>query len=176
MLDIFSPDLYVSNIYELEVSYFVNKNITGILIDLDNTLLPWDSYNIGQKQINWVRQFKMHEISVCMISNNKAERVDRCAKILEIPAVTRPMKPSRNAFLKGLKILGTTPEQTAAIGDQIFTDIFGAKRVGIHAVLVKPLSDKEFFFTKLMRKLERYVLRKLEKTYGGISDGIADNK
>ena len=174
---IYFPDLYVSNIYELEVSYFVNKNITGILIDLDNTLLPWDSYKIGQKQINWVRQFKMHEISVCMISNNKAERVNRCSKILEIPAVTGgPMKPSKIAFLKGLKILGTNPEQTAAIGDQIFTDVFGAKRVGIHSVLVKPLNDKEFFFTKLMRKLEHYVLKKIEKTHGGISDGIADNK
>ncbi|NLC63159.1 MAG: YqeG family HAD IIIA-type phosphatase [Thermoanaerobacterales bacterium] len=161
MFQIFLPDLYVNDIYQLKVSYFINRNIKGILIDLDNTLLPWDSYNLNQGHKEWIEQFRLNGISVCIISNNKSDRVNKCARILNIPAVSGPLKPSKSAFLKGLKILGTTPEQTASIGDQIFTDVFGAKRMGIHAILVKPLSKKEFFVTRLMRKIERYVLKKI---------------
>jgi len=163
MLKLFCPDRYVNDIYELDLEYFKEKNIKGILIDLDNTLLPWDSFAVDEHLRNWIANYKLAGISFCIISNNKPRRIKRCAAKLSIPAVSGSFKPSKRAFKKGLSILNTAPENTAVIGDQVFTDIFGGKRMGLVAILVRPISDSELWWTKLMRKFERMLLNKLRK-------------
>ncbi|HHY42006.1 MAG TPA: YqeG family HAD IIIA-type phosphatase [Thermoanaerobacterales bacterium] len=162
MLNLFCPDLYIKDIYELDLNLIKQKSIKGILIDLDNTLLPWDSKCIEDKMISWTKQCLNEGLSLCIISNNKYDRIKYCSELLEIPAVFGSLKPFKAAFKKGMDILGTQPEQTAVVGDQIFTDIFGAKRMGLYAILVKPLSDREFYWTRVMRILERRLLKILE--------------
>jgi len=162
MLNLFCPDLYVESIYELDLHFLKEKNIKGILVDLDNTLLPWNSISIEDKLIYWTQSCLKKGFSLCIISNNKYNRIKGCSKLLGIPAVIGPLKPCKIAFKKGLDILGTQPEETAVIGDQIFTDVFGAKLMGMYAILVKPISSREFFWTRIMRFLERRVLKILE--------------
>lgn len=163
MLKLFCPDLYVKDIYSLDLKFFKQKNIKGLLLDLDNTLLPWNSYYVNSKLKNWVVNCKREDISLCMISNNRSSRINRCSKSLGIPAVTGAVKPRKKAFKKGLKILGTKCEETAVIGDQIFTDILGANRMGLFAILVKPISKNELIWTKIMRFLERILLKKMKR-------------
>lgn len=163
MLKLFCPDLYIKDIYSLDLNLLKQKNIKGLLLDLDNTLLPWDSYHINSKLKNWIVNCKKEDISLCMISNNCSSRIKRCAKGLGIPAVTGAVKPRKKAFKNGLKILETGLEETAVIGDQIFTDILGAKRMGLFAILVEPMSKNEFIWTKIMRFLERILLDKMKK-------------
>lgn len=163
MLKLFCPDLYIENIYKLNLNYLKQKKIRGILIDIDNTLLPWNSADIDDKLINWVNLCKEEGFLLCIISNNTASRIRVCANKLGIPAVSGCYKPLKRAFKEGLNILGTKPEETAAIGDQIFTDILGAKRSGLFAILVKPIDDKEFFGTKIIRKFEGLILKYMER-------------
>ncbi|HHY71229.1 MAG TPA: YqeG family HAD IIIA-type phosphatase [Thermoanaerobacterales bacterium] len=158
MFKLFCPDLYIESIYKLDLDYMKKKNIEGILIDLDNTLLPWDSIYIEDRLMSWINHCIKQGFSFCIISNNKYNRTKHCAERLGIPAVSRSLKPCKKAFKKGLDILGTRPEQTAVLGDQIFTDILGAKRMGLFAILVKPISRRELYWTKIMRKLERKIL------------------
>ena len=162
MLKLLCPDIYISSIYDMDFEYLQKKNIKGILIDLDNTLLPWNGIKVDTDVMEWINALKRRGFSICIVSNNKARRIKKCAKMLDIPAVWGHFKPFRKAFIKGMSILGTTPDQTVVVGDQIFTDIFGAKRMGILAILVKPISDQELLWTKLVRKLELRVLHKLE--------------
>ncbi|NLU11414.1 MAG: YqeG family HAD IIIA-type phosphatase [Tepidanaerobacter acetatoxydans] len=162
MLKLFCPDLYIENIYKLDLQYIKRKNIKGILIDLDNTLLPWDSVYIEDRLMSWIQQCREEGISLCIISNNKYGRIKHCAEQLGIPAVFGSFKPFKKVFKRGLDILGTQAEQTAVLGDQIFTDILGAKRMGLFAILVKPINDKEFYWTKIIRKLENLLLKIME--------------
>lgn len=162
MLKFFCPDLYIENIYKLDLNYIKKKSIKGILIDLDNTLLPWDSMCIEDKLKSWTKYCLKEGISLCIISNNRYNRIKYCSELLGIPAVFGSLKPCKRAFKKGMDILGTLPEQTAVLGDQIFTDIFGAKRMGLYAILVKPISRRELYWTRIMRILEQRLLKILE--------------
>ncbi|MGI5859098.1 MAG: YqeG family HAD IIIA-type phosphatase [Tepidanaerobacteraceae bacterium] len=159
MLKLFCPDLYIENIYKLDLHYIKKKNIKGILIDIDNTILPWNSSYIEDRLVKWVNNCLEQGFSLCIISNNKYHRIQYCAESLGIPAVSGSLKPFKKAFKKGLDILGTRPEQTAILGDQIFTDILGAKRMGLFAILVQPISSRELFWTRIMRGLERQLLK-----------------
>lgn len=163
MIELFSPDLYVRDIYGINLEYIKNRNIKGLLVDLDNTLLAWDSFEADERLMSWIEACKAKGFSLCIVSNNKRSRINHCAKILDIPAVVRAIKPRKKAFLKGMEILGTLPKETAVIGDQIFTDILGAKRMGLYAILVRPISNNEFIFTKLVRKLEAVILKKIRE-------------
>lgn len=159
MLRLLRPDLYLDSIYSLDFEFLEQNNIKGLLIDLDNTLLPWDCLNISKKLKAWIENCKARGLSLCIVSNNRARRINECARQLEIPAVIGAIKPSKKAFLKGLDILGIKKSQAAVIGDQIFTDVLGAKRMGMLAILVKPVSKKEFIWTKLMRGVESIILK-----------------
>lgn len=163
MLKLFCPDIFIDDIYQLDLEIIKKKNKKGILIDLDNTLLPWDSFTIEERLKKWIDECKQAGFSLCILSNNKAHRINRCAKELGIPAALGSLKPRKKAFKNGLSILGTTPEQTVIIGDQIFTDVLGGKRMGILTILVRPISSRELWWTKLMRKVERILLNKLVK-------------
>lgn len=163
MLNLFCPDLYIKNIYSLDLDILLKKNIKGLLVDLDNTLMPWNSYHVNDKLQDWVNSFLEHGISLCIISNNRYSRIKHCADKLGLPAVTKAMKPRKRAFMKGLEILGTDPTQTAIIGDQIFTDIFGANRMGLFTILVEPISENEFVGTKILRFIEQILLKKMKE-------------
>ncbi len=162
MLKLFCPDLFIQDIYELDLNHIKKNSIKGILVDLDNTLLPWDSMYIEDKLIDWTKRCLNEGFSLCIISNNRYDRIKYCSEHLGIPAVFGSFKPCKSAFKKGMDILGTQPKETAVLGDQIFTDIFGAKRMGLYAILVKPLSSRELYWTKIMRVLERRLLKILE--------------
>ena len=78
-------------------------------------------------------------------------------------------KPSTGNYRKACEIMHTDEKTTIFIGDQLFTDVWGAKRTGIHSILVKPIHPKEEIQIVLKRYLEKIVLhfykkkRKLDK-------------
>jgi hypothetical protein len=100
---------------------------------------------------------------MCIVSNNKKNRVKSFANELSIPFIHKAVKPRKKAFLKGIKLLGTEIFNTAVIGDQILTDILGGNRLGFYTVLVIPMSSKELWWTRLMRKVERVIINMLIK-------------
>ncbi|HHW74588.1 MAG TPA: HAD hydrolase-like protein, partial [Firmicutes bacterium] len=73
------------------------------------------------------------------------------------------VKPRRRAFRKALQILDLTASETAVVGDQIFTDVLGGNRLGLYTILVTPINDKEFIWTRMIRCLERFVLKRLQR-------------
>ncbi|MCG0276393.1 MAG: YqeG family HAD IIIA-type phosphatase [Thermosediminibacteraceae bacterium] len=163
MWNLFLPDFYVNDIFEIDFDCLRKKNIKAILIDLDNTLIPWNSDEIDDKLIEWIRCGKEKGIKFCIVSNNLARRIMACSKKLGIPAVTGAFKPGKKIFLKGMEITGTSIKETAFVGDQLFTDVLGAKRIGMMAILVKPISKNEFFWTKIIRRIERRIIELMDR-------------
>ena len=96
--------------------------------------------------------------AICFLSNNEKERVGSFCKPLDAAYIYKAGKPKRSGYEAAMKLIGTTKEQTAAIGDQLFTDIWGANRAGIYTVLVKQIGKKEEFQIVLKRYLEKVVL------------------
>ena len=167
MLSVLYPKLYVPSLFEITIDHLHSKGIRGIIMDLDNTLVRRDCDCVPDNVNGWLKAMRESGLGLCIVSNNGLERVQKLAGPLAIPAVHRAVKPLSYPFLRGTEILGTTPEQTAVIGDQIFTDVLGGNLQGMYTILVVPMEGKEFIGTRLIsRPLERLVLAGLKRTAG----------
>jgi len=158
----FAPNQYAASITEIPLEQLVDMGKKSIIFDLDNTITEWNNPEIRAEIIRWFENLEKYGFSACLVSNNKGPRVMEAAHKLGIPYVAKATKPRRRAFLQAMKVLETSPEETVVVGDQIFTDIFGGNRLGLFTILVAPISTREFFGTRLMRRLERMALKRIK--------------
>lgn len=161
MLQKLTPDLYVESVYDLDLDALYARGIRGIITDLDNTLVSWDDPLPNQGLFDWLQKVRAKGFSVHIVSNNQPDRVARFAEAIGLPAIAKAVKPRRRAFRLACKAMGVTLAETAVIGDQVFTDVLGGNRLGVYTILVKPVSNREFIGTRLVRKFEAVVLRRL---------------
>lgn len=154
------PKIHVNSPYELDTEALKKNGIQGIIIDIDNTLVPWAEKYADQKVIDLVEKLKTQGFKICLLSNGTKNRVTLFNKDIKLPALHNAGKPRKVAFKKAVDLLGTEPKYTAVIGDQIFTDILGGNRLGLFTVLVVPMSSKEFIWTRLVRQIEKVILHK----------------
>lgn len=163
MLKKFLPDQHVHDIFEITPAQLKAKNIKGIITDLDNTLVAWNEPNATADIRDWFNQMALHDIKVSVVSNNNRKRVEHFTSPLNRPYIHRANKPLKRAFYKSLRDMKLKKEEVVVIGDQIMTDIFGGNRSGFHTILVVPILSTDDKATKMNRKIERYILNKLEK-------------
>lgn len=163
MLRALRPREFVVSIYHIDVDRLWNAGIRGIVTDLDNTLVEWNSPAASPKLVAWLEGLRERGFRTCILSNNAAARVESFAAPLGIPALFKARKPRRSPFARALEVLGTSAEQTAMVGDQLFTDILGGNRMGLYTILVRPIHAREFFGTRFVRLLERQVLKALRR-------------
>lgn len=161
----FYPNEYLDSTYDIDFKKYYDKGYRGILFDIDNTLVPH-----GAKEDNRViRLFEyLREIGfkTCLISNNQEPRVKPFADKLKTPYIYNAHKPSRKNYNKAFEIMGTKKEETMFVGDQIFTDVYGANRVEMYTILVKPIHPKEEIQIVLKRYLEKIVLKTYKSELG----------
>ena len=162
-MKVFVPDLIIEEISTIDLDKLRKRNISGLLIDIDNTIVPWGETKIQKGLKTWVKDAKEQGFVVCLVSNALKNRAEELGAILEVPVVGRAMKPMKRAFLKGLQMLDLPPQEVAFVGDQVLTDIFGANRLNLYSILVNPLSTNELGITKLVRKLETKILKHFAK-------------
>lgn len=167
MFELFRPTLQASSLDRIPIDRLERDGIKGLIIDLDNTMTPWNDVEVGPKVTAWFKELKEAGIKACVVSNNKRkQRVAVVADRLGIPFVFRATKPRRRAFRAGMAILGTGKSDTAVIGDQLFTDILGGNRLGLYTILVVPLSEREFIGTRFMRQMEKAMFWLLKRAAG----------
>jgi len=159
LFEILRPKVYVDSICNIDLKKLIKvKNIKGILIDLDNTLVAWGKKEVSQKNIDWVNEAKKLGLKICIVSNTNSKRVAELAKIFDVPYHSKYFKPFSVAFNSGLKILDTKKSETVVIGDQIFTDIWGGNRLKLLTILVTPIVKKDSIGTFLHRNLEKTII------------------
>ncbi|NLG86176.1 MAG: YqeG family HAD IIIA-type phosphatase [Firmicutes bacterium] len=168
------PHLYLSSVFDLPIDQLKEKGICGLIFDLDNTLLNWNMYEVTPEAKALFARLQEAGFRSCLVSNNKRDRVEAVAKVLGLPAISKARKPRRKAFRQAMLTMGTTKEETAVIGDQLFTDVLGGNRLELYTILVVPLSNAEFIGTKVMRSLERFVLARLIQR-GLVEKPVIDN-
>ena len=154
------PDIFLNSVYELDIASLKEHGINAIIVDIDNTLVSWNAREPDEKANEFVCRLSSEGFKICILSNNSRKRVEEFNKCLNLPAIHKAIKPSKIAFRRAMKLMRAAPTDTAVIGDQLFTDVLGGKRLGLFTILVSPISDKEFIWTRIVRKLEKRVLRK----------------
>lgn len=157
------PDVYVESILDLPLGKLYQYGIRAFIMDLDNTVTEWNSCEVRDEVVAWMQEVKDRGFKACIASNNGRERVVAVAEGLGIPFVSKAGKPRRRAFQRALEVMGSAADETAVIGDQIFTDILGGNRMGLFTILVVPINKREFIGTRVMRKFEIMVLRNIRK-------------
>ncbi len=152
------PTDYLTGIHAIDLDQLRASGIDTLLIDLDNTLLPRNSGEVPESLRTWASQVKSQGFKVCIVSNNWHERVGGVAADIGFELVAKAIKPLPFAFKKALTKMGSTREQAAIVGDQIFTDVLGGKLLGIRTVLVVPMTSSDLPHTLFLRRIERVVL------------------
>jgi HAD superfamily phosphatase (TIGR01668 family) len=152
------PDLQVSGVWEIDLDCLSEKGIAGIILDIDNTLAPWGSYEIPDRIREWVEKAKSKGFGLCILTNNYSSRADWFSRELDVPAVKGWVKPWAWGYRMAMRELGTDADSSVMVGDQLFTDIRGANRLGIYSILVSPLSNRELFHTRIKRRFEKMIL------------------
>ena len=148
--------------YDIDFYAYYNKGYRGILFDVDNTLVE-HGQPVTIRAIELFARLREAGFKTCIISINKEYRVKPLADALESYYVYKAGKPAARGYIEGMEHMGTSGSTTLFVGDQIFTDILGANRAGIHSILVKPVAKHEEIQIVLKRKLEYFILKKYNK-------------
>lgn len=159
----FVPDYRFKKFDDISPEFLLSIGIRGVLLDIDNTLEPYENPDPGEMVINWLKSLGAVGINAGFVSNNGKERVERFNKTLGLPAYWKAKKPFKKNIVKALSDIQRRADETVFIGDQIFTDVWAARNSGLKAILLPPIKDKRDFFTRFKRLLERPFIRKYEK-------------
>lgn len=157
MFQRFYPDNEVDSAYDIDYKTLYEKGSRGVIFDIDNTLVPH-----GAPADDRARQLfsRLRELGyrTVLLSNNKEPRVKSFADSVGSLYVFKAGKPGSRGYAKAMADMGTTSENTLFVGDQLFTDVWGARKMGIVTYLVKPIHPKEEIQIVLKRRLEWIVL------------------
>jgi HAD superfamily phosphatase (TIGR01668 family) len=134
-----------------------------LFFDLDNTVIAYDETELSEKHIAFFNTLKK-DFNILIISNSGYPRVSHALQQTDLLYVYHGMKPTKIGLKKALKRVKSTPEETVLIGDQLMTDVFGASRLKIKAILVKAVKQKsDRWMTKINRRIEKMVLKRIKK-------------
>ena len=157
MFEMFFPDEYVASTYVIPFEKLYEEGYRGIIFDIDNTLVPHGAPADNRAKKLFAR-LKELGFDACLLSNNKEPRVKMFNDDVQVNYIFDAHKPSTKNYQKAMELMGTDLSNTIFVGDQLFTDVWGAKRTGIRNILVKPIHPKEEIQIVFKRKLEKIVL------------------
>lgn len=157
MLEKFYPDAYLASTYEIDFEQLYQEGYRGLIFDIDNTLVPHGAAADERAKALFLRLKKIG-YRCCLLSNNKEPRVKMFNEEIGVDYIFDAHKPSTRNYENAMRKIGTDRGSTIFVGDQIFTDIYGAKRTGIRTILVKPIHPKEEIQIVLKRYLEKIIL------------------
>ncbi len=155
---VFRPDGFATRLSSVSLDDLSARGFRGIIVDLDNTLVGYGEDHLAPEDEAWIAAARARAFRVCLVSNNFSARVSRIGALLGVPAVHSALKPLPRGFTAALRLLGTPKANTVVVGDQLFTDVLGAKFLGLHTILTEPLVAKDWLGTRVLRRLERLVL------------------
>jgi len=160
---LFLPNEFVTSVFEITPEKLKRLGIRGLITDLDNTLIEWNRKDATEEVAKWMRMMQEAGIQIVIASNNSEARVKRFAEPLNLPYVYRAKKPLGQAYKAALKKLQLNKKEVAMIGDQLLTDILGAKRLNLYTFLVRPVAESDGFVTRFNRFFERRLFNVLRR-------------
>jgi uncharacterized protein len=161
------PDRIFQTIGEITPALLKKEGIEALVLDIDNTLAPRHVELPDAAIKRWIAALRDTDVKLYIISNNRANRVSKFARALDLPYFCNGMKPFPRTFLRAVHEMGVARERVAAVGDQIYTDVCGAHLAGIRAWLVNPIDPRESVLFRIRRQFEKPFLNSYYKKNGG---------
>ncbi len=156
------PDEWIDSTYSIDFEKMYDKGYRGIIFDIDNTLVPHGA-DADERAIALFTRLKTIGFQICLLSNNKKPRVERFNKDVNVKYIFKAQKPYHKNYYIAAMLMRLSVGSCLCVGDQLFTDIYGANRSNIHTILVNPIDPKEEIHIVLKRKLESIVLHFYKK-------------
>ena len=163
MIRLTQPDYVFSKFSDVTPKFLRDLGIKALLVDIDNTIAPYEEATPNEKVVAWLDSLTQNGISVAFISNNNAERVDLFNRELSLVAFSKSGKPFPKSLRAAMTLLGSDKSNTAMLGDQLLTDAMAGKHIGLRAIIVPPIRDKQNAFFRAKRALEVGSIRKYVK-------------
>lgn len=157
------PADFRRSIFDIDLHQLKQNGYRAILLDLDNTMVRWNDPEPTPQLQTWLQRVRRMGFHVCIVSNNSGSRVREFAARIGVPFVPKAAKPRRKGYREAMGLLGVTAQESVVVGDQLFTDILGGNWAGAYTILVVPIDPREFPFTRLVRRVERHVLRYMDR-------------
>ena len=163
MLERLYPKVYLDSTYEIDFEQYYQDGYRAIIFDIDNTLVPHGA-PADQRAIALFKRLHALGYQTMMLSNNKEPRVKMFCDAVDAEYIYKAGKPNPANYREAMKRMHTDEKNTLFVGDQIFTDVWGANKAGIYSILVKPIHPKEEIQIVLKRYLEKIVLHFYKKS------------
>lgn len=159
-MKILKPDLIYKGVKYIDYETLKKIGVQGILLDIDNTLIDYTK-KLSTEIIDWVENAKNEGFKLCILSNsNKLNKIIPIAEKLDLKYISFAKKPAKAGYLKAAQLLNIEDvSKIAMVGDQVFTDVLGANKVGMTSIYVEPINKKEYWYTKWKRPIEDLVLK-----------------
>jgi HAD superfamily phosphatase (TIGR01668 family) len=154
-MKLLQPWLKADRLSAIDLNMLKRQKIDTLLIDMDNTLVRWHTFDVDEATLAWLDRAKDCGFKICVLSNNRKWRIVKIMRILGVQGVWSACKPFAPGYLRAMKAVKAHKRACVFVGDQLFTDIFGANILKMRTILVNPLSPREYVWTRLMRWFER---------------------
>lgn len=153
----FFPDVYIESAYGIPYAALFEQGFRGVVFDIDNTLVEHGAA-ADERSKELIAFLKKTGYHIILLSNNKEPRVQPFADALQVPCIYKAGKPGVRNYQKAMSVMGTDAKHTLFVGDQLFTDVWGAKKADMYTYLTRPIDKKEEIQIVLKRCLEKIVL------------------
>lgn len=157
MFEKFYPHHEADSAYVIDYDTLYKDGFRGVIFDIDNTLVPHGA-PADERAKALFAHLKETGYALMLLSNNKEPRVKSFNDEVGADYIYRAGKPAKSGYIKAMEKMGTVSSNTLFVGDQLFTDVWGAKKAGLETYLVKPIHPKEEIQIVLKRYLEKIVL------------------
>ena len=151
------PSEYLDSTYSIDFEEMYARGFRGIMFDIDNTLVGHGAPQ-DERSLALFERLKGIGFKCAVVSNNKEPRVKSFAEPADLFYVYKAGKPGGKGYRAAAENMGLKPEETFCVGDQIFTDVWGANRAGLYNILVKPLGPETEIQIVLKRILEKPII------------------
>ena len=165
MLERFYPKEYMESTYEIDFDKFRKEGYRAVIFDIDNTLVEHGA-PADERSMALIEKLKALGYEIMLLSNNKEPRVKMFNDAVHVKYIYKAGKPGIKNYHAAMVMMGSSEKNTLFVGDQLFTDVWGANRAGIYSILVKPIDKKEEIQIVLKRYLEKIILHFYERTRG----------
>ena len=157
MFDKFVPDIYQKSIYTINYNKLKTSGIKCIIFDLDNTISPVTMSNSTKRLKNLFFKLKTMGFKCIILSNSGKKRVEPFKNELALDSGYSSRKPNNKKYIKIMNSYNFVPNEIAAVGDQLLTDVYGANKMGFTSILVNPLGAKDFIVSIFNRAIEKII-------------------
>ncbi|MCL2841258.1 MAG: YqeG family HAD IIIA-type phosphatase [Defluviitaleaceae bacterium] len=155
-----TPDYYYDSVFQIPYDELKKKKIRGLIFDIDNTLTPFDQKLPPAKVVALLKRLEDMGFKICLLTNNTTNRLNGFNEHLRLPGIANALKPLTRGVYQAMEKMRVKSANTVIIGDQLLSDIWAGKNAGITTIMVKPITQRDFWFVHIKRMIERVLLRK----------------